>query len=59
MSERYKDMDGKHAIPYTARYVVPPMGTTERIMALEADVAKLQWQIAKLLAKPTRRKKRK
>ena len=58
MSERYKDMDGKHAIPYTARYIVPPMGTTERIAALEADVAKLQWQIAKLLAKP-RKKKRK
>lgn len=30
-----------------------------RIAALEADVARLQWQVAKLLAKPTRRKKRK
>lgn len=32
-----------------------PQTTTQRIIALEADVARLQWQVAKLLAKPRKK----
>lgn len=32
---------------------------SQRITALEADVARLQWQVAKLLEKPRKRKPKK
>ena len=57
MSGKTKPMSSHYlTLPSGLHYVPETATPTQRIAALEADVARLQWQMAKLLVKPRKRK---